>query len=88
VPFAGTDRDLNEWRERQARIGDDLAQLAHLHAVCLDAARAFVLKRPRAALPASLATRKAAGKGKGRMGVRSSALASLDAVAVPHERAA
>lgn len=46
VPFGGTSEDIDKWRDKQAARADDLAQLLHMHTVCLMAARAFVARMP------------------------------------------
>jgi hypothetical protein len=80
VPFGGTDADLQAWRDRQDRISADLAELAHLHAVCLGHARAFMAGRGAVALSTGAGAAKARGKGKGRTPRRTAASVALDAM--------
>lgn len=46
VPFGGTTEDIDTWRDKQSARAEDMAQLLHMHSVCLLAARAFVARKP------------------------------------------
>ena len=46
VPFGGTNDDIDAWRDKQTRRSEVLAELLHMHTVCLLAARAFVARVP------------------------------------------
>lgn len=80
VPFGGTEADVQAWRDRQDRISADLAELAHMHAVCLGHARAFVRGQATAALGTGATAAAARGKAKGRTTRRTAASVALDAI--------